>query len=41
MKTDEELKRDINKLIETFSTNQLLFIHSYLKQFSMLKTQGR
>lgn len=41
MKTDEELKRDINKLIETFSTSQLLFIHSYLKQFSMLKTQGR
>lgn len=37
MKSDEELKQEINMIIETFNTSQLLFIHSYLKQFSMVK----
>jgi len=37
IKSDDEIKQEINMIIETFSTSQLLFIHSYLKQFSMIK----
>lgn len=37
LKTDSELIQEINDIVETFDSSQLIFIHSYLKQFSMLQ----
>lgn len=37
IKTDRELKQEINAIVETFNSSQLIFIHSYLKKFSMVR----
>ena len=37
-KSDDEIKQEISDIVGTFNSNQLLFIHSYIKQFSMVKS---
>ncbi len=36
-KNDDELKKEINIIMESFNTSQLLFLYSYVKNFSMVK----